>query len=103
MYVVIPLILIGLVLVGSYLWFFILLSKTGNKEIKELPFLLYFGMALLALVILTMIFSIIPHNGIKAFDSIIQLLEAFPYVFIILFFVRHIKLSRIELKQNTYA
>lgn len=96
MYVVIPFIIIGLVLAGSYLWFFIILSKTDDKEIKGLPFLQYFGITLLVLLILNAIFSIIQHNGIKTFGSIIQLLEAFPYVFILLFFIRHINLSKIE-------
>lgn len=101
MSVVIPFLIIGLVLVGSYLWFFIMLSKTDKREIQGSSFLQYFGITLLVLVILKAIFSIIPNEGIKTFDSVIQLLEAFPYVFIFLFFIRHIKLSNNELVQNT--
>ena len=103
MYIVTPLILVGLVLVGSYLWFFILLSKTEDSVIKGLPFLLYFGISLLALVILSAIFSIVLHQGIKTSKPIVQLIEALPYVFIFLFFIRQINVSKIEEQQNTYT
>ena len=103
MFVVTPLLIIGLVLIGSYIWFFILLSKTEDSEIKGLSFLQYFGMTLLALFILSAILSIILDHGIKTSKPIIQLIEALPYVFILLFFIRHINVSRIEEQQNTYA
>ena len=103
MYVVTPLLLIGLVLFGSYIWFFILLSKTEDSEIKGLSFLLYFGMTLLALFIVSAILSIILDYGIKTSKPIVQLIEALPYVFLLLFFIKHINVSRIEEQQNTYA
>ena len=59
LYVVTPLIIIGLVLIGSYIWFFILLSKTEDSEIKGLSFLQYFGISLLALFIVSAILTII--------------------------------------------
>ncbi len=101
MYVTIPLLVIGLVLVGSYLWFFIILSKTDKREIQGLSFLQYFGLTLLVLLILKAIFSIIPIQDIKSSDSAFELLEAFPYVFIFLFFIQHIKQSKIDYEQNT--
>jgi len=103
MFVVTPLLIIRLVLIGSYIWFFILISKTEDSEIKGLSFLQYFGMTLLALFILSAILSIILDHGIKTSKPIIQLIEALPYVFILLFFIRHINVSKIEEQQNTYA
>ncbi len=100
-YVAIPLLVIGLVLVGSYLWFFIILSKIDKREIQGLFFLQYFGLTLLILLILKAIFSIIPIQDIKSSDSAFELLEAFPYVFIFLFFIQHIKQSKIDYEQNT--
>jgi len=103
LYVVTPLIIIGLVLIGSYIWFFILLSKTEDSEIKGLAFLQYFGISLLALFIVSAILTIILDHGIKTSRPIVQLIEALPYIFIFLFFIRHINVSKIEEQHNTYA
>ena len=103
LYVVTPLIIIGLVLIGSYIWFFILLSKTEDSEIKGLSFLQYFGISLLALFIVSAILTIILDHGIKTSRPIVQLIEALPYIFIFLFFIRHINVSKIEEQHNTYA
>ena len=103
LYVVTPLIIIGLVLIGSYIWFFILLSKTEDSEIIGLSFLQYFGISLLALFIVSAILTIILDHGIKTSRPIVQLIEALPYIFIFLFFIRHINVSKIEEQHNTYA
>jgi hypothetical protein len=103
MYLVAPLIIVGLVLIGSYIWFFVLLSKTEDVEIRGLPLLQYYGISLLSLVTLFVIFSIFLHQGIKASKPIFQLIEALPYVFLLLFFIRHFNVSRSEEQQNTYA
>jgi hypothetical protein len=100
-YVTIPLFAIGLGLTGSYLWFFIILSKTDKREIQGLSFLQNFGLTLLVLLLLKAIFSIIPIQDIKISRSAFELFEAFPYVFIFLFFKQHIKLSKIDYEQNT--
>ena len=103
LYVVTPLIIIGLILIGSYIWFFILLSKTEDSEIIGLSFLQYFGISLLALFIVSAILTIILDHGIKTSRPIVQLIEALPYIFIFLFFIRHINVSKIEEQHNTYA
>ncbi len=103
LYVVTPLIIIGLALIGSYIWFFILLSKTEDSEIKGLSFLQYFGISLLALFIVSALLTIVLDHGMKTSKPIVQLIEALPYVFIFLFFIRHINVSRIEEQHNTYA
>lgn len=101
MYAAIPLIIFGLLLAVSYLWFFIILSKTDKRDIEGLSFLQYFGISLLVLVLLKAMFSIIPYVRSKTSDSVFELLEALPYVFMLLFFIRHIKQSNNNFEQNT--
>lgn len=83
--IVIPYLIVGMVFMGSYLWFFILLSKTGKTEIQGLSFLQYFGIVLLILVVFKAIISVFPAGKIKSINSFIQIIEVIPYAFLLFF------------------
>lgn len=91
--VVIPFLIIGVTMVGFYLWFFILLSKTEKTELRALSFLHYYGIALLLYVIFRIIIALTIKVENKTLSSIFQLIEAIPYVFLIFFFAKHIQNS----------
>lgn len=91
--IAIPFLIIGLIMIGLYLWFFILISKTEKTEIKALSFLQYFGITLLLFVIFRIFIALTIKVENTTLSSIFQLFEAIPYVFLIFFFAKHIQKS----------
>jgi hypothetical protein len=92
---VIPFIVFGLISIGIYLWFFILISKTEKSELPGLKFLQYFGITFLVTFIIDAVFSISAERNNMTQNMTQNLIRIFadmiPIAFVTLFFLHIIR------------
>jgi hypothetical protein len=97
---VIPFIVFGIISIGIYLWYLILISKTEKTELPGIHFLQYFGITFLLAFIVNGVLSANAEMNKMAQDTyqLTDLLyDIIPNVFLLLFFIH--TLRRIK-KQN---
>jgi len=98
---VIPIVIAAIFMSGLYIWFFLSISKTDKSELKYLPFLQYFAIALMILLVLRVVVTLKMPNTLL--DKISQLSAGIPYIFLIFFFSGHIDKSHDKLRNGSNA
>lgn len=90
---------VGLVLIGLYIWFFVVILMIEKDKIKALSFLQLFAITFLVIFVVRILFIVltaIPSVNTyispryTALNVILQIVEKIPYTFLIVFFFKYI-------------